>query len=188
MTTRTPVKYWPSDQSGPAARSSDSHVWRWVSMKPGMAILLVPSMTSAPSAGIEARDRLDLAPVDQDVAAVQIAELRIHRDDGGVANECPRHIVPPRRYTSRWRSPAVPKRRPVASATSSWLISSFAAGFFFAAFAAGCRLVLGDDIAGLLQARRAAIAPERDQRLGVRAVLEAVVDVARARTRCRRPG
>ena len=53
MTTRTPVKYWPSDQSGPAARSSASQVWRWVSMKPGMAIMFVPSMISAPSAGIE---------------------------------------------------------------------------------------------------------------------------------------
>ena len=62
MTTRTPVKYWPSDQSGPAARSSDSQVWRCVSMKPGIAILLVPSMISAPSAGIEGATALILVP------------------------------------------------------------------------------------------------------------------------------
>ena len=91
MTTRTPVKYWPSDQSGPAARSSASQVWRCVSMKPGMAILLVPSMTSAPSAGDRRRDRRDLAAVDEDVAAVQIADLGIDRDDRGVSYECPRH-------------------------------------------------------------------------------------------------
>ena len=77
MTTRTPVKYWPSDQSGPAARSSASQVWRWVSMKPGMAILLVASITSAPSAGIEGATAAILRAVDQDVAAMEIADLRI---------------------------------------------------------------------------------------------------------------
>ena len=62
MTTRTPVKYWPSDQSGPAARRSASQVWRWVSMKPGIAIRLVASMTSAPSAGIEGATAAILVP------------------------------------------------------------------------------------------------------------------------------
>src|ERR1051326_301212 len=59
MTTRTPVKYWPSDQSGPAARSSASQVWRCVSMKPGIAILFVPSMIVAPSAGIDGATIID---------------------------------------------------------------------------------------------------------------------------------
>ena len=81
MTTRTPVKYWPSDQSGPGGAEQRF---------PGVAMGVDEAGNGDPVGGVDdlgavgrdrRRDRGDLAPLDQDVAAVKVADLRIDRDD-----------------------------------------------------------------------------------------------------------
>src|SRR5216683_333406 len=47
MTPRTPAKYCARLQSTAAQRSRHCQVWRWLSTKPGMTIMSVPSMMLA---------------------------------------------------------------------------------------------------------------------------------------------